>query len=250
MKKNLDIILFRILLILYALIFLYTLYVLLKIYPSFPLGIYMNAAEKIEILKSLTVPWGILTLCMALININVKKLKLRTILFLISNTLLAVIFRLIDINSASYLIPSVWMYFLTASLGFLLDDLVKKYYKPLLITAVVIEVIFYFLIFIGAVLKSFAFVLGLIFLSLPMIILANFILFLDLKIKMFDKPTVILIYFISIICNSYNIFWKVLSSDNINFFANAIIISMILTLGYAIVKKISKWYCNLNKDVV
>jgi len=240
-NKIFDTILFRIILIIYVLIFLYTFYILIKIYPPYPL--FTEGAGKISAVKSLTAPWIVLSLCVVLININVKKLKMLTVVFISSNAVMAIVSRILieslDLIVASYLIPSVWLYFLMLSAVFLIN---VKRFKPLLIVAAIIQIILYLIVFVSAILKSYLFVFVLLMLSLPIIIFANIILL--------YKPAMIPLYFLSIICNSYNFFWKIMPDNGVNILANIIITAMIAVIIYFIVKKIRKWYCNFRKDVV
>lgn len=223
-----DTVLFRILLIIYALIFLYTAYIIIKIYPPYPP--LMNSADKISAVKSLTIPWIILSICITLININVKKLKFLTICFILSNAIISIICRIliesIDITVVSYLISTVWLYFLMLSAVFLLDDLDGKRYKILLISAVIVLIILYLIVFMSAIIKSYVFVFVLLMFSLPIIVFANIILF----FKKIDKPAMITIYLLSIICNSYNIFWKILPDNGVYILANIIISTMITSV--------------------
>lgn len=200
-------ILFAVSLSLCAVIYVIMFITAIRIYPAYAVFGYMNASQKYEAIRRAAIPALAAAACLALINISVRKLSLKSVIAAVIPALVTVSFSSYAAEFIDYRYSAVIFFTVPLAAMLIINDFADEFScRPLLITSSVILAVIY-AVMLFTVISSWLLMITYMYMILPCIIFTDAVIISGTKIL--SKYTVSVMLLTSAVCPLYNIFWSV-----------------------------------------
>jgi hypothetical protein len=188
------------------------LYTSVRIYPPFAFITYHNTQAKIMLIRKLIIPSVIILACVLLGQIQNRKLHMKTLIVLsvtlIANIIIGIVIEKFNTTHAVYFLSGINLNLIPLCFVLLVNDFVKlKLPNVILYISLILTAIFYVVFIVMLFFGSYVLVFGFMYLILPIAVMSNIVVLVNLRKKILKVKTISAMYAVNSVFTLYNMIW-------------------------------------------